>query len=96
MNITDLEKKLSEKTGVKRSDVKKVLKEIPDELRESLLYGQEIYLTNFGVFRLNIRKPVRFGHPQTGEVLTSKKKYVLKFDVFKKMKDSLENKVVYD
>ncbi|HQP10216.1 MAG TPA: HU family DNA-binding protein, partial [Candidatus Omnitrophota bacterium] len=67
MTKKDIVLKITDMTGIKQVDVKKVVQSTFDVIIESLLRSEKVELRNFGVFKIKERR-ARFGrNPRTGE-----------------------------
>ncbi len=62
----DLSTRLRERFGLTTADASKLVDVIFDEIRESLINGEEVKFAGFGSFRI-LNKPARMGrNPKTG------------------------------
>ena len=67
MTKKDIVLKITDLTGIKQVDVKKVVQKTFDVIIESLIRSEKVELRNFGVFKIKERR-ARFGrNPRTGE-----------------------------
>lgn len=67
MTKKDIVLKITDMTGIKQVDVKKVVQKTFDVIIDSLLQNDKVELRNFGVFKIKERR-ARFGrNPRTGE-----------------------------
>lgn len=67
MTKKDIVLKVTDMTGIKQVDVKKIVQHTFDVIVDSLVRNEKVELRNFGVFRLKERR-ARFGrNPRTGE-----------------------------
>jgi nucleoid DNA-binding protein len=67
MTKKDIVLKVTDMTGIKQVDVKKIVQHTFDVIVESLVRNEKVELRNFGVFKLKERR-ARFGrNPRTGE-----------------------------
>ena len=67
MTKKDIVLKITDMTGIKQIDVKKIVQKTFDAIIDSLIQGEKVELRNFGVFKLKERR-ARFGrNPRTGE-----------------------------
>ena len=63
---SDFTNRLRERFGVTTSDAFKLVDIIFDEIRESLIHGEEVKFAGFGSFKI-LTKPQRMGrNPKTG------------------------------
>ena len=66
MTKKDIVLKITDETGIKQVDVKRVVQKTFDTIVESLMRNEKVELRNFGVFKIKERRP-RFGrNPRTG------------------------------
>ncbi len=66
MTKKDIVLKITDLTGIKQVDVKKIVQKTFDVIVESLTRFEKVELRNFGVFKIKERK-ARFGrNPRTG------------------------------
>ncbi|MDP2653910.1 MAG: HU family DNA-binding protein [Candidatus Omnitrophota bacterium] len=67
MTKKDIVLKITDMTGIKQVDVKKIVQKTFDVIIESLMRAEKVELRNFGVFKIKERK-ARYGrNPRTGE-----------------------------
>ena len=67
MTKKDIVLKITDMTGIKQVDVKKIVQKTFDVIIDSLTHGEKVELRNFGVFKIKERK-ARFGrNPRTGQ-----------------------------
>lgn len=67
MTKKDIVLRITDMTGIKQVDVKKIVQKTFDTIIESLIRNEKVELRNFGVFKIKERK-ARFGrNPRTGE-----------------------------
>ena len=65
MTKKDIVLKITDMTGIKQVDVKKVVQSTFDVIIESLIRSEKVELRNFGVFKIKERR-ARFGrNPRT-------------------------------
>lgn len=69
MTKKDIVLKISEETGLKQIDVKKVVQKIFDCIIDALSKGDKVELRNFGVFKTKERRPRSGRNPRTGEIV---------------------------
>ena len=66
MTKKDIVLKITDMTGIKQVDVKKIVQKTFDVIVESLIRSEKVELRNFGVFKIKERR-ARFGrNPRTG------------------------------
>ena len=67
MTKKDIVLKITDSTGIKQVDVKKLVQKTFDVIVESLTRSEKVELRNFGVFKIKERR-ARYGrNPRTGE-----------------------------
>ena len=67
MTKKDIVLRITDMTGIKQVDVKKIVQKTFDVIVEALVRNEKVELRNFGVFKIKERK-ARFGrNPRTGE-----------------------------
>ena len=67
MTKKDIVLRITDLTGIKQVDVKKVVHKTFDVIVDSLVRSEKVELRNFGVFKIKERK-ARFGrNPRTGQ-----------------------------
>ena len=57
MTKKDIVLKISDMTGIKQVDVKKIVQKTFDVIVESLVRNEKVELRNFGVFKIKERRP---------------------------------------
>jgi len=95
MNYTDFHKDLSQKFGYSTRESKRIIAFLQKELRKKLLFGTEITLREIGTFKLKVRHPKPFLNLKTNKMQISKRIFVLKLQVTRKMATDLKKKTVY-
>lgn len=87
----DLVDALSEKTstyGVPKSQIKDIVSDLFDILKDELIEGGDIQIRNFGKFTTRYRKPYPINHP-SGKVVMSHAKRQIHFYPAKTIKKHL-------
>ncbi len=69
MTKADLVEKVSEKTGLTRTDVAVTIDSVLDAIKKSLEEGNNIEIRGFGTFKVKPRKARKARNPRTGEVV---------------------------
>lgn len=95
MNFTEFHKDLSEEFGFSAQTSKKIVSFLLKQLRHKLLFGTEVTLRNIGTFKLKVSHPKPFLNLKTNKMQMSKRIFVLKLVVTRKMADALKKKTVY-
>ena len=89
MNKNELVASMAEKTGLKKTEVEKVLKAFTETVASELKKGEKIQLVGFGTFEVADR-PAREGrNPRTGETMKIAASKAPKFKAGKALKDSV-------
>ena len=89
MNKNELVTSMAEKTGMKKTEVEKVLKAFTDTVAAELKKGEKIQLVGFGTFEV-AERPAREGrNPRTGETMKIAASVAPKFKPGKALKDAL-------
>ena len=79
MTKKDIVLKITDITGIKQVDVKKIVQRTFDVITDALNRSEKVELRNFGVFKVKERR-ARFGrNPRTGEEVTVPEKKVVVF-----------------
>ncbi len=89
MNKNDLIQKLSEHTGLAKTDAAKAVDGVFELIAGALKEGDEVRLTGFGIFVVSTRAGGKGRNPQTGEEITIKPSKSPRFRPGKQLKDSL-------
>lgn len=89
MTKKDIILKVSDETGLKQIDVKKVAQKIFDCIVEGLERGEKIELRNFGIFKVKQRKSRTGRNPRTGQVVPVPPRKVVVFKPGLEMKQKL-------
>ena len=90
MTKKDIVLKITDMTGIKQVDVKKVVQKTFDVIIESLVRSEKVELRNFGVFKIKERR-ARFGrNPRTGESVPVPPRKVVVFKPGLEMKQNIK------
>lgn len=89
MNKNELAQKLSERTGLSRTDAQNAVDGIFDLITDSLKAGEEVRVSGFGAFAVATRAGGKGRNPQTGEEITIKASKAARFKAGKPLKDAL-------
>lgn len=79
MTKKDIVVRIADETGVKQTDVKKVVQRYLDYVIDSLAKGETVELRNFGVFKVKSRKGRMGRNPRTGASVPIPEKKVVAF-----------------
>lgn len=89
MNKNELVTAMAEKTGMKKTEVEKVLKAFVETVTDELKKDEKIQLVGFGTFEA-VKKDAREGrNPRTGETMKIAASVAPKFKPGKALKDAL-------
>lgn len=91
VNKSDLIELVAEKAHLSKKDAKAALDECFDLIIEALLRGEEVNITNFGVFQTKTRKRREGTHPKKHTPLTIESSRVITFRVAKELKAKVNN-----
>ena len=90
MTKKDIVLRITDLTGIKQVDVKKIVQKTFDVVIESLVRAEKVELRNFGVFKIKERK-ARFGrNPRTGESVPVPPRKVVVFKPGLEMKQRIK------
>ena len=90
MTKKDIVLRITDLTGIKQVDVKKIVQKTFDVVIESLVRAEKVELRNFGVFKIKERK-ARFGrNPRTGESVPVPPRKVVVFKPGLEMKQKIK------
>ncbi len=89
MNKNDLVNKVSDHTGLSKSDSAKAVDAVLETITSELKDGGDIRLVGFGTFLVSKRKATTGRNPQTGAAIDIPAANVPKFRAGKSLKESL-------
>lgn len=90
MTKKDIVLKITDMTGIKQVDVKRIVQKTFDVIVDSLNRDEKVELRNFGVFKIKQRK-ARFGrNPRTGESVPVPPRKVVVFKPGLEMKQRIK------
>ena len=87
MNKNELVASLAEKTGLKKTEVEKVLKAFTETVTDELKKGEKIQLVGFGTFETATREAREGRNPRTGATMKIAATKAPKFKAGKALKD---------
>jgi len=93
MTKKDIVIKITDETGIKQVDVKKVVQKTFDCIVESLTRGEKVELRNFGVFKLKERRARTGRNPRTGQTVPVPPRKVVVFKAGLEMKKKSNKKL---
>ncbi len=89
MNKNDLVSKVSDETGLSKSDSAKAVDSVIETITSELKSGGDVRLVGFGTFLVTKRKATTGRNPQTGESINIPAANVPKFRPGKSLKETL-------
>jgi nucleoid DNA-binding protein len=69
MTKKDIVLKISDESGIKQIDVKKVVQKTFDYIIDAMVRGEKVELRNFGVFKIKQRRGRTGRNPRTGQTV---------------------------
>ncbi|MDP3143422.1 MAG: HU family DNA-binding protein [Candidatus Omnitrophota bacterium] len=93
MTKKDIVIKITDETGIKQVDVKKVVQKTLDCIVDSLTRGEKVELRNFGVFKLKERRARTGRNPRTGQTVPVPPRKVVVFKAGLEMKKKSNKKL---
>jgi nucleoid DNA-binding protein len=90
MTKKDIILKVSDETGIKQIDVKRVVQKAFDFITEALVRGEKIELRNFGVFKTKQRRSRTGRNPRTGQAVPVPPRKVVVFKPGLEMKQKVK------
>lgn len=89
LNKSDLIDLVTEKAHLSKRDAKAALDICFDEIVNALLRGEEVNVTNFGVFQPKVRKSREGTHPKKHTPLVIKETRTVSFRLAKVLKENI-------
>ena len=89
MNKADLINKISEDTGITKTQANAALDSFTEAVTKTLKGGGKVTLVGFGTFLLSKRKARKGSNPQTGAEITIKARKVARFKAGKELANKL-------
>ena len=89
MNKTELIATVAENAGITKKDAERVLNAAFDAITASLVKGERVQLSGFGVFETNDREARIARNPQTKEPIEIPETNTVAFKAGKSLKDAL-------
>ena len=90
MTKDDLVAKVSERTGLKKSDFQRSLDAMIQTIIETIKTGEKVNITGLGVFKLKEKKARLARNPKTGEAIQVPAKKAPKFLASKNFKEAFQ------
>lgn len=89
MTKNDMVISISKATGLKQTDIKKIVQMVLDGIVDVLVSEKRIELRNFGVFAVRHRKARKARNPRTGEEVQVPEKNVVTFKPGRLMQEKI-------
>lgn len=89
MNKTELVDAVAASTGLTKTDTKKTIDAVFDEITKSLKKGDSVQLIGFGTFKTSERKAREGRNPQTGATIKIAARKVPAFSAGAALKDAV-------
>ena len=89
MNKTELIAAVSAKTGLTKKDAEKVVNATIDSITESLVKGDKVNVSGFGIFEVKTRAERTGRNPRTNENITIPATKLPAFKASKTLKDAI-------
>ena len=89
MNKTELVDAVAASTGLTKTDIKKTIDAVFDEITKSLKKGDPVQLIGFGTFKTSERKAREGRNPQTGATIKIAARKVPAFSAGAALKDAV-------
>ena len=89
MNKTELIAAVAEKTGLTKKDAERVVNATIDTITESLVKGDKVQVSGFGIFEVKTREARTGRNPRTGETMEIAASKVPSFKAYNGLKDSI-------
>ena len=89
LNKRDLIEMVAEKAHLSKKDAKDAIETAFDLIEQSLLRGEEVNITNFGVFTPKTRAQRTGTNPKSHELIEIEKAHTVAFRLSKSLKEKL-------
>ncbi len=89
MTKKDIILKISDETGIKQAEVKRVVQKAFDFIVDALVRGEKIELRNFGIFKIKQRRPKIGRNPKTGVIVPVPSRRAVVFKMGLEMKKKI-------
>ena len=91
MNKTELIAAVASKAGLTKKDAERVVNATLETITESLVKGDKVNISGFGIFTSKVRDAHPGKNPATGEAITVPAKRVAIFKPAKQLKDAVNS-----
>jgi len=92
MTKVEIARAVSEKANITQLEAKRIVQNVLDVIKETLVGENRIELRNFGVLEVRERAARKARNPRTGEAVQVKKKRVVVFKAGKTLEDAVQGK----
>ena len=89
MTQTELIEKVAKEQELSKAKAEKVVKAVLSAIGEAISKGEEVRLSELGVFKLGQRSERKGRNPRTGEILTIPPRRVVKFVATKHIREAV-------
>jgi len=89
MTQTELIEKVAKEQELSKAKAEKIVKAVLSAIGEAISKGEEVRLSELGVFKLGQRSERKGRNPRTGEILTIPPKRVVKFVATKHIREAV-------
>jgi DNA-binding protein HU-beta len=89
MTQTELIEKVAKEQELSKAKAEKVVKAVLSAIGESLSKGEEVRLSELGVFKLGQRSERKGRNPKTGEIITIPPRRVVRFVAAKHIREAV-------
>ena len=94
MNTTDLINVVATGTGFSKTDTKKIIQTVFQELSQALKESQDIRISGFGTFYQKKRERTQGRNPQTGAPIIIPETFQAKFRPAKELKETINSETL--
>lgn len=85
----DIIEKIVEKNNLKPTEAKDTIEELLEIMKSTLASGEDIMISGFGKFCVNVKAPRKGRNPATGDTMVLEKRKVVTFKCAGKLKDRI-------
>ena len=89
MNKTELITVAAEKSGMSKKDAERVVNATVETITETLVKGEKVQVSGFGIFEVRAREARTGRNPRTGETMEIAASKVPSFKAYNGLKDSV-------
>jgi len=89
MTQTELIEKVAKEQELSKAKAEKVVKAVLSAIGEAISKGEEVRLSELGVFKLGQRSERKGRNPRTGEIITIPPRKVVKFVAIKHIREAV-------